>query len=159
MIRGFSIFCFAFVFSGCLSVNLKPEAGSPISRIHHTPPNGYTPINIKSNGHHYQSTQTGNIIGITSRCPSHQDTSINDLANSLVNSKTQKLEESLVTDARPVVLWKIHGLKEGLPFTIEAARYEKFGCALTTFYMAQTEKFDSEADTHRKLIQSLRAEP
>jgi hypothetical protein len=147
--------------ASCISVNLKSEEPKSLSSLSFTlpPKENFSQISLKDEHHHFQSQKTGNLISIQSHCPSSSQSVLQELAYSLSQPKWETKSLQYQIDDRIAFETIIKGYKEGIPFKIRLIQYEKLGCQISTFYLAQENLYDTEEDLFEKLFKSLKAKP
>jgi len=152
------IFLFIFLTS-CLSVNLKPNDPTPLRTLGFiTPPSWqFKKIKIQDENHHFQSQVTGNLISIQSHCPSSSQNLAHDLSSSLTQVQFDSKILPYQIDERIVTETLIDGLKESVPLKIRLIQYEKLGCKISAFYLAQESQYPLEVTDFETLIKTLRA--
>jgi hypothetical protein len=147
--------------ASCISVNLKSEEPKSLSSLSFTlPPKwNFSQISLKDEHHHFQSQKTGNLISIQSHCPSSSQSLLQELSYSLSQPKWETKPLDYQIDERATFETIIKGYKEGIPFKIRLIQYEKLGCQISAFYLAQDAFYATEESDFETLFKSLKAKP
>jgi len=143
----------------CISVNLKSHEPKALRSLSFQTPKdwGFAKLDLKDEHSHFQSQTTGNLISIQSHCPSQSENLLVDLTQSLSESKMEQNQLKIEVDERLATETIITGLKESILFKIKLIQYDKLGCRISAFYLAQEKFFKIEEAVFDAFIKTIRA--